>query len=185
MAWAMLAGIMARPLRIDTPGLPTMSWPGAIKAVPLFRTTVTGDASLETLGEACEKTGWRVHAYALMGNHYHLLIETPEGNLVAGDAMAAGNLHPALQRATVNGHLFQGRYKAGPVEGRSRLSGGGEHLYSIEPGPVRIDRGRKRTPSYPWSSYPGFDGAGARPGLVGAAARHGGAAPQTGRPPGL
>jgi putative transposase len=39
---------------------------------------------LETLAEACQRAGWRVHAYVLMGNHYHLLIETPEGNLVAG-----------------------------------------------------------------------------------------------------
>ena len=39
---------------------------------------------LETLGEACEQTGWRIHAYVMMGNHYHLLLETPEANLVAG-----------------------------------------------------------------------------------------------------
>ena len=39
---------------------------------------------LRCLGEVCEKTGWRVHAWALMGNHYHLFIETPEANLVEG-----------------------------------------------------------------------------------------------------
>ena len=39
---------------------------------------------VETLGEACGKTGWCVHAYVLMNNQYHLLAETPEGNLVAG-----------------------------------------------------------------------------------------------------
>jgi putative transposase len=39
---------------------------------------------LETLGEVCEKTGWRIHAYVLMGDHYHLLVETPEPNPVAG-----------------------------------------------------------------------------------------------------
>ena len=38
----------------------------------------------QTLGEACERTGWRVHAWVLMSNHYHLMVETPEGNLVAG-----------------------------------------------------------------------------------------------------
>jgi len=37
-----------------------------------------------TLGEACERTGWRVHAWVLMSNHYHLMVETPEANLVAG-----------------------------------------------------------------------------------------------------
>src|SRR5665811_1941820 len=39
---------------------------------------------LETLGEACEKTGWRIHAWVMMNNHYHLLLETPEANLVKG-----------------------------------------------------------------------------------------------------
>jgi hypothetical protein len=39
---------------------------------------------LATLGKACEKTGWRIHAWVMMNNHYHLLLETPEANLVAG-----------------------------------------------------------------------------------------------------
>jgi REP element-mobilizing transposase RayT len=39
---------------------------------------------LSTLDEVCEQTGWLIHAYVLMSNHYHLLLETPEANLVAG-----------------------------------------------------------------------------------------------------
>jgi len=39
---------------------------------------------LKTLGELCERAGWRVHSYVLMSNHYHLLLETPEANLCAG-----------------------------------------------------------------------------------------------------
>jgi len=39
---------------------------------------------LATLAEACLKTGWQVHAYCLMGNHFHLVVETPQPNLVAG-----------------------------------------------------------------------------------------------------
>jgi REP element-mobilizing transposase RayT len=39
---------------------------------------------LSTLSEACSQTGWQVHAYVLMSNHYHLLLETPEANLVEG-----------------------------------------------------------------------------------------------------
>jgi len=39
---------------------------------------------LETLGQSCEKTNWQVHAYCLMGNHFHLVIQTPRANLVAG-----------------------------------------------------------------------------------------------------
>ena len=49
---------------------------------------------LETLGEACEKTGWRIHAWVMMNNHYHLLLETPEANLVAGMKWLQGHLHP-------------------------------------------------------------------------------------------
>ena len=41
------------------------------------------DIFLDTLDEACVRTGWRIHAFVLMGNHYHLLVETPEANLVA------------------------------------------------------------------------------------------------------
>ena len=39
---------------------------------------------LETLGQACEKTGWQAHAWCLMGNHFHLVLQTPRANLVAG-----------------------------------------------------------------------------------------------------
>ena len=46
--------------------------------------TTTSDASLDTLGEACEKTGWQVHAYCLMSNHFHRVLETPEPYLVLG-----------------------------------------------------------------------------------------------------
>src|SRR5208282_2971201 len=72
---------------------------------------------LETLGEACEKTGWRIHAYVLMGSHYHLLAETPEANLVTGMKWLQGTYTQRYNRRhDLSGHLFQGRYKAVPVE---------------------------------------------------------------------
>ena len=46
---------------------------------------------LETLTEACEETGWQVHAYCLMGNHFHMVIETPQPNLVVGMKWLLGN----------------------------------------------------------------------------------------------
>jgi REP element-mobilizing transposase RayT len=49
----------------------------------------------QTLGEARERTGWRVHAWVLMSNHYHLMVETPEANLVGGNEMAAEHLYAA------------------------------------------------------------------------------------------
>jgi REP element-mobilizing transposase RayT len=73
---------------------------------------------LETLAEACEKTGWRIHAYVMMGHHYHVLVETPEGNLVAGMKWLQGTYTQRYNsRHSVFGHLFQGRHKALVVEG--------------------------------------------------------------------
>ena len=51
---------------------------------------------LQTLGQACGKTDWQVHAYCLMGNHFHLVVETPRANLVAGMRWFLGNSHGAL-----------------------------------------------------------------------------------------
>lgn len=65
---------------------------------------------LKTLGEVCERCGWRVHSYVLMGNHYHLLLETPEENLSRGMRLLQGIYtirHKARHR--LRGHLFQGR----------------------------------------------------------------------------
>ena len=51
---------------------------------------------LDVLDEVCERCGWRIHAYVLMGNHYHVLLETPEPNLVAGMKWLQGHLYPAV-----------------------------------------------------------------------------------------
>ena len=68
---------------------------------------------LDTLGEVCSQTGWRIHAYVLMSNHYHLLLETPEPNLVVGMKWFQGAYTQRFNaRNKMWGHLFQGRYKA-------------------------------------------------------------------------
>ena len=72
---------------------------------------------VRTLGEACERAGFRVHAYVLMTNHYHLLLETKEANLSRG----MGWLQNAFTRRINTwhrlwGHVFGGRYKAILVE---------------------------------------------------------------------
>src|SRR5450759_5479141 len=51
---------------------------------PIFKDDGDRQRLVETLGEACTKTGWQVHAYVLMPNHFHLVVETPQPNLVAG-----------------------------------------------------------------------------------------------------
>ncbi len=71
---------------------------------------------LATLDEVCQQTGWLIHAYVLMSYHYHLLLETPEANLVAGMKWFQGaytqRFNAMFRR---RGHLFQGRYKAIPI----------------------------------------------------------------------
>jgi putative transposase len=73
---------MARPLRLQYPGAVYQVIARASHGQPIFKDDKDRERFLETLGESCQKTGWRVHAYVLMGNHYHALIETPEANLV-------------------------------------------------------------------------------------------------------
>ena len=72
---------------------------------------------METLGDACARTGWRIHAYVLMDNHYHLLLETPEANLVKGMAWFLSTYTLRYNaRHKQRGHVFQGRYKAVMIE---------------------------------------------------------------------
>jgi putative transposase len=104
---------MVRPLRLEYPGAVyhVMSRGDARKSItrsqndkPLF---------LEVLNEAREKYNIFIHGYCLMTNHYHLLIETPDGNL----SMAMRHINGVYtQRSNARnktiGHIFQGRYKA-------------------------------------------------------------------------
>ena len=72
---------------------------------------------LRTLGEACERSGFRVHAYVLMTNHYHLLLETKEPNLSRGMGWLQNAFTRRINtRHRLWGHVFGGRYKAILVE---------------------------------------------------------------------
>jgi REP element-mobilizing transposase RayT len=76
---------------------------------------------LETLAEACGRTGWRLHAYVLMGNHDHFMLETPEANLVAGMRWFQATWTIRFDRRhRLSGHLLQGRYKAVVVDPEER-----------------------------------------------------------------
>jgi REP element-mobilizing transposase RayT len=70
-----------------------------------------------TLFAACEKSGWILHAYVIMRTHFHLAIETPDGNLVAGMQWLQATFANRFNRfRRENGHVFQGRYKAFLIE---------------------------------------------------------------------
>lgn len=121
---------------------------------------------LDTLDEACRRTGWRIHAYVLMGNHYHLLLETPHANLVAGMKWLQGTYTQRFNsRHKVWGHLLQGRYKALLVDSAN------EHYFStvssyIHLNPARangFDLKNGKLTDYRWSSYPLYFDASKRP----------------------
>jgi len=95
----------------------TTSWHGEIRAARLCDARTV--CAFWNPGQACQKTGWCVDAYVLMGNHYHLLVETPEGNLVAGMKWLQEPIRSVITAGTVFGHLFQGRYKAVVIDGSS------------------------------------------------------------------
>ena len=104
---------MARQVRIEYAGAAYHVMARGNQGQAIFADDLDRDTWQKTLGEACEKTGWDIHAFVLMGNHNHLLAQTPEGNWVAGMKWLQGAYTQRYNwRHSVFGHLFQGRYKA-------------------------------------------------------------------------
>ena len=75
---------MARKVRIQYPGASYRVMNRGDRREAIFEDDEDRERRLQTLTQACEKTGWQVHAYGLMRNHFHLVIETPQPNLVVG-----------------------------------------------------------------------------------------------------
>ncbi len=125
---------------------------------PVFRDNRDNEIFLDTLEEACGRCGWRVHAFVLMGNHYHLLLETPHANLVDGMRWLQGTYTKRFNiRHKVWGHLFQSRYKALLVDP------GGDYFQTacsyIHLNPARancFDLHKGRLSDYMWSSFPQY-----------------------------
>ena len=78
---------------------------------PIFGDDQDRQRLLETLAEACQRTQWQAHAYCRMSNHFHLVIETPQPNLVAGMKWLLGTYSNRYNRRhKAFGHLFSGRH---------------------------------------------------------------------------
>ncbi|MEP6663627.1 MAG: transposase [Verrucomicrobiota bacterium] len=149
---------MARKLRVEYPGAVYHVMNRGDRREPIFRDDEDRERFLSTLGEACAKTGWQVHALCLMSNHFHLVLETPGGNLVSGMKWFLGTYTGRFNRRhKLFGHLFSGRYKAQIVDG----SGNG-YLKTVcdyvHLNPVRAKLLRAEEPlrNYRWSSLPEY-----------------------------
>lgn len=141
---------MARPLRIEFAGA-------------LYHVTSRGDGLediylddsdrsnyIEVLKEVCTRFNWVVHAYCLMTNHYHILIETPESNLAKGMRHLNGVYTQRFNRKNKRvGHVFQGRYKAILVDKEAYLLELARYIV-LNPVRARMVRAAK---DWPWSSY--------------------------------
>jgi REP element-mobilizing transposase RayT len=149
---------MARKARVEYSGSVYHVLDRGDRREAIFHDEEDRNLFLATLAQACKRTGWRVHAWMLMGNHYHLLLETPEANLVAGMRWLQTTYTVRFNRKhRLCGHLFQGRYKSLIVEA------GAENYFSvlsdyIHLNPVRafLVRPEERLVDYRWSSYPAY-----------------------------
>ena len=147
---------MARKLRVQYPGAIYHLMNRGDRREAIFLDDQDRVLFLDTLGEACQKTDWQVHAWCLMSNHFHLVAETPRANLVDGMHWLLGVYTGRFNhRHKEFGHLFSGRYKALLVDG----SGTG-YLKSVcdyvHLNPVRAGLLAPEQPlqAYAWSSYP-------------------------------
>jgi putative transposase len=144
------------------PRQPRIEYPGAIYHImsrgdrreDIFLDDVDRQDFIKTLAEACHKTGWQLHAYCLMRNHFHLVAETPEPNLVEGMRWLLGTYTIRLNhRHKLFGHVFSGRYKALLVDGDSSgyLKTVCDYVH-LNPVRARLLSLEEPLGAYPWSS---------------------------------
>ena len=154
---------MSRPLRLEYPGAVWHVTCRGNERRDVFRDDADRGRFLDILGRTVSLFRWRLHAFVLMGNHYHLLVETPEPTLSRGMRQLNGVYTQAFNRAhRREGHLFQGRFKAILVEKEAHLL---ELCRYVVLNPVRA--GLVRTAKgWPWSSYRATAGLAEAPGWL-------------------
>jgi putative transposase len=113
---------MTRPVRIEFEGALYHITSRGDRREAIYEDDADRNQFLEILGEVIATFNWVCHAYCQMTNHYHLVIETMEGNLSRGMRQLNGVYTQSTNRRHGRvGHLFQGRYKAILVDGDSYL----------------------------------------------------------------
>jgi len=141
---------MARPLRIEFAGALYHVTSRGDKKAAIYLDDDDREIFLNTLNEVRTRFNWVIHAYCLMDNHYHLLIETPDSNLSLGMRQLNGVYTQRFNRKHERvGHVYQGRFKAIIVEKDAYLL---ELARYIVLNPVRARMVRTAN-QWPWSSY--------------------------------
>lgn len=144
---------MSRPLRIEYPGAWHHVMNRGRRSEKIFYTDHDRKSFIKILQEASELWNLRVAAYCLMDNHYHLLIQTPDGDLSRGMRHINSVYTQRFNRRhEKEGQLFRGRYKAVLVEADSHLL---EVLRYIHRNPVKAGI-VKSLKDYQWSSHQGY-----------------------------
>ncbi len=141
---------MSRPLRIEFAGALYHVTSRGDGQEDIFRDDSDRELFLEVFAEVSERFNWTVHSYCLMGNHYHLLLETPDGNLSNGMRHMNGVYTQRINRKHKRvGHVFQGRYKAIIVQKQNYLLELARYIV-LNPVRARMVRSAK---DWTWSSY--------------------------------
>lgn len=141
---------MARPLRIQYPGAVYHITSRGNEKKSVYKDDQDRENFLLILQEVNKRYNWLCHAYCLMNNHYHLLIETPDGNLCIGMRQLNGVYTQLFnKRHQREGHLFQGRYKAILVQKDTHLL---EVCRYVVLNPVRA-KIKNLPEEWKWASY--------------------------------
>ena len=141
---------MARPLRIEYDGALYHVTSRGNERKAIFKNDTDRNIFLDTLHKVTQRYNWLCHAYCLMNNHYHLVIETSDGNLSKGMRQLNGVYTQLFNKRHKRvGHIFQGRYKAILIQKESHLL---EVCRYVVLNPVRAKTvtGAKE---WRWSSY--------------------------------
>lgn len=165
---------MARKLRLEFPGACYHVINRGNYRSDVFKTSGAKTAFESCLFEACAKSGWLLHAFVIMRNHFHLAVGTPAGNLISGMHWLQCTFATRFNRLRdERGHLFQGRYKALLVEEGDPMGLVSDyvHLNPVRAGLVSVAQlEQHRHSSYWYLRRPGERPAGLRLDLVLAAA---------------
>jgi REP element-mobilizing transposase RayT len=141
---------MSRPLRLELAGGLYHITSRGNRQEKIFVDDADREQWQALFGQVCKRYNWRCHAYCLMDNHYHVVVETNEGNLSKGMRQLNGVYTQYVNRTHMRvGHVFQGRYKGILVEKDSYLL---ELSRYVVLNPVRA-RMVKDVGQWPWSSY--------------------------------